>query len=141
MRSVVLKGAEVKIYIGGQLYPEAQSISYVIDFNKTPIYGIDSIYPQETPVSRVLVKGTVGGIVIKGLGSLQGFGIRSKILQELYSPYVSLRLKDRSSDVDFLWIPKCTISSQNIQIQSKSVARVSFTFIGDIPYTDQDMEY
>jgi len=137
--SVVLKGAEVKCYISNKLYAEIQSIQYTIDYAETEIYAIDSPFPQEIAPGRVSVQGSVQGLVIKDLGGLQAYDIRSKINEILHAPYISLRLKDRHSDRDFFWLPQMKVTSETISIQAKGVVKVSFTFKGIIPYNPGDL--
>ena len=136
---VVLRAADVKIFIGGKVYPEVQSIAYTIDYGETSIYGIDQVFPQEIAPGKVTVMGTVSGIRIKGLGGLQGYGIRSKINEVLYAPYVSIRIKDRHSDSDILWIPNAKISREELSMQAKGIGRLNFNFIGIVPYNALDM--
>lgn len=138
-RSVSLQGSGVKLYIGGKLYPEVQSLTYTIDYGETEIYGIDSQYPQEIAPTRLSVQGSVSGIRVKLTGGLQGYEARSRINEILYAPYVSLRIKDRASDIDLLWLPQMKVTSENIQFQAKGVVRLNFNFKGIIPYNEIDM--
>lgn len=138
-QSVVLKGAEVKIYVAGKLYREAQSIQYTIDYGEQEIFGIDSLHPQEIAPGRVSVQGSVSGLVIKNLGGLQGYDLRSKISEILHSPYTSLRLKDRHSDSDIFWLPQMRVVNEQVSIQAKGVVKISFQFKGIIPYNPLDL--
>jgi hypothetical protein len=139
MQSVVLKGAEVKCYVSGKLYAEVQSIQYTIDYGEKEIYGIDSQFPQEIAPGRVSVQGTVSGLVIKNLGGLQAYDLRTKINEILFGPYTSLRLKDRHSDKDLFWLPQMKVTSEQTSIQAKGVVKVSFSFKGIVPYNPMDL--
>lgn len=139
MQSVVLKGAEVKTYVGGKLYAEVQSIQYTIDYGEQEIFGIDSQFAQEIAPGRVQVQGSVTGLVIKNLGGLQAYDLRTKISEILYGPYISLRIKDRHSDSDLFWLPQMKVVSEQMSIQAKGVVKVSFTFKGIIPYNPLDL--
>lgn len=138
-QSIVLKGSELKIYIGGKLYPEAQSINYTIDYGEEPIYGIDSHFPQEIATTKVTVRGSISGVVVKLSGGLQGKDARTKINEILFGPYVSIRIKDRYSDTDIIFIPQAKITAETFQAASKGVARLSFNFSGIIPYNPLDL--
>ncbi len=138
-QSVVLKGAEVKCYMSGKLYAEVQSIQYTIDYGEQEIYGIDSQFPQEIAPGRVSVQGTVTGLVIKNLGGLQAYDLRSKINEILHAPYTSLRLKDRFSDSDLLWLPEMKVVNEQVSIQAKGVVKITFTFKGIVPYNPLDL--
>lgn len=138
-QSVVLKGAEIKIYISGKLYAESQNISYTIDYGEEDIYGIDSPFPQEIATTRVNVQGTINGLRVKLTGGLQGYQIRSRINEILYAPYTSLRIKDRRSDIDILWIPQMKVTNETVQIPSKGIVSLNFSFKGIVPYNAIDI--
>lgn len=138
-QSVVLSGAQCKLFIGGKLYPEVQQISYTIDYGETETYGIDSIYPQEVATSRMSVQGSVTGVRLKLSGGLQGKDIITKINQRLFAPYVSFEVRDRQSETKIIFIPQCKITSENVQIMAKGVVKLNFNFKGIIPYQPLDM--
>ena len=138
-QSVVLKGAECKLYIGGTLYPEVQQIVYTIDYGENEIYGIDSIFPQEISTTRMSVQGTVSGVRVKLSGGLQGKDATTKINQRLIAPYVSIELRERQSDTKLIFIPQCKISDESMQVGAKGTAKLNFKFKGIIPYNPLDM--
>lgn len=138
-QSVTLKGAEVKVYLSGKLYAEAQSVQYTIDYGEYEIFSIDSQFPQEIAPGRVSVQGTVTGVVIKNLGGLQAYDLRAKINEILHAPYTSLRLKDRFSDSDLLWLPEMKVVNEQVSIQAKGVVKITFTFKGIVPYNPLDL--
>ena len=138
-QSVTLKGAEVKLYISGKLYPEVQSLTYTIDYGEDEIYGIDSIFPQEICTTRTSVSGTISGIRVKFSGGLQGADARTKINEVLFAPYTSLRIKDRHSDIDIFWLPQMKVTRETFQVSTKGVAKLSFSFKGIVPYNALDM--
>jgi len=138
-QSIVLKGAECSLYIGGKLYPEAQSISYTVDYGQDFIYGIDSFFPQEIAITKVSVQGSVSGIFVKLSGGLQGHDALTKINQKLFAPYVSFEIRERQSDTKIIFIPQCVVSAETMSIQAKGTVKLSFTFKGIIPYSPVDM--
>jgi hypothetical protein len=138
-QSVVLTGANCKIFIGGKLFPELQSITYTIDYGEQETYGIDSIYAQEIAVTRLSVQGSCSGVRLKLSGGLQGKDAITKINQRLFAPYVSLEIRDRQSDTKLLFVPQCKITTQNVQIGAKGVVKLNFNFKGIIPYEPLDM--
>lgn len=138
-RSISLKSAEVKLYIGGKLYPEVRSLSYTINYSEQEIYGIDSPFAQEIRPTRISVQGNVGGVRIKYSGGLQGKGARTKINEILSGPYVAIRIQDRFSQQDLLFLPQAKIISENVNIASKGVVQLSFSFKGIVPYGEIDL--
>ena len=137
-QSVVLKGAECKIYLGGKLYGEAQSISYTIDYGESEIYGIDSIFPQEIAATKMSVQGQVSGLRVKLSGGLQGKGGMVRINERLIAPYISIEIRSRVSDKKIMFIPQAKITQETMQIPSKGVVKLNFTFKGIVPYNALD---
>lgn len=138
-QTTVLRGADVKVYISGKLYAEVQNLTYTINYGETEIYGIDSQFPQEIAPTRMSVQGSISGIRVKNTGGLQGHQIRSKITEILHSPYTSLRIKDRHSEIDLLWLPQMKVSAETMTIPAKGTVKLNFTFKGIIPYNPLDM--
>ena len=138
-QSVILKGSEVKVYIAGKLYGEVQSMSFSIDYGEQEIYGIDSQYPQEIAPTRLAVSGQISGVRIKTSGGLQGKSIRSRINEILHAPYTSLRIQDRHSQLDLLWLPQMKVVSESFSVEAKGIAKLSFNFKGIIPYQPIDL--
>ena len=118
-QSVVLAGANCKLFIGGQLYPEVQSIAYTLDYGEKEIYGIDSIFAQEIATSRISVQGTVTGLRLKLSGGLQGKDAITKINQKIFAPYVTIEVRTRQSETKLILIPQCKIVSESYQISAK----------------------
>jgi hypothetical protein len=138
-QSVSMRGADIKLYIGGKLYPSVQDINYTIEYGENEIYGIDSAFPQEIAVTRASVQGNVSGVRVKYVGGIQGYDIRPKIQDILHAPYVSLQIKDRHTDSVILWVPKIKVNREQVQIKAKGVVRLSFSFKGIIPYNELDL--
>ena len=138
-RSVVLQGAEIQTYISGKLFNTVQRIDYTIDYGEQEIYGIDSQFAQEIAPTRLSVQGNITGIRIKLSGGLQGYAARAKIAELLQSPYTSLRIKDRRSDTDLLWLPQMKVTNEKMSMQAKGIVRLSFSFKGIVPYNNLDL--
>jgi hypothetical protein len=139
-QSAVLSGAQVKCYIGGNLYSEVQSINYSIDFGQDAIYGVDSFLPQEVRPTRITISGTLQAIYVGASGGPQGKDARAKINEVLYQPYVALRIKDAKNEEDLIFIPQCMISQESYSISAKGTVKVSLSFRGIIPYTGFDLK-
>jgi len=137
---VTLKGAEVKTYITGKVYPEVQAITYTIDYGEAEIFGIDSQFAQEIAPTRLSVEGSVTGLRVKLTGGLQGYEARARVNEILFAPYTSLRIKDRRSDRDILWLPQMKVTRETIEIEAKGIARLNFSFKGIIPYNAIDLD-
>ena len=82
-QSRVLRGADIRVYVSGNEYPECQSLSWNIDYGEEPTYGIDSPFAQEISSDKISVQGTVSGVRIKLSGGLQGHELRARISLQL----------------------------------------------------------
>lgn len=128
--SKVISGALLKVFINEVLYAEVNSVSYTIDYGTTQIYGIDSPFAQEIAPTRYSVSGSISGLRLKLSGGLQGYAAVFRYDDLLSSPYVSIRLQERSQQEDILYIPNAMVGSQSLQAGAKGTALLSFNFTG-----------
>lgn len=138
-QSVSLVGSACKVYFGGTLLKEVQSINYTIDYGETEIRGIDSAFCQEISTTQVSVKGSCSVVYIQGNQGLQGSEIRSRIHEILYAPYISLRVTNRKDGSDIAFFPQTKISQESMSISAKGVVKLTFQFISIIPYLAGDL--
>lgn len=139
-QTVILNGAQIKVYINGKVWKQCQSITYTIDYGLESIYGVDSAFPQEISPGRITVQGALSGVYTNGDGGLQGAEITPRIIQVLYQPYISLRIKDRKTDKDIFFCPQIIVSNENTSVNAKGTVKVSFNFRGIIPYSAEDLK-
>src|SRR5271166_6491470 len=130
---LIITGPQINLYINNKLYKEVQSVSFSVDYNETPIYGIDSPYPQEIASNRVTVSGNVNGLRVKQSGGLQGKNMRPLFGDIAASNYVSIRIQDRSTSEDILFIPNAKITRETHSASVKATYKLNFDFIGQIP--------
>lgn len=134
-----LKASDIKLYLNNKQYNVTQSVSWTIDYQEEPIFGIDSFYPQEIAGSKTTISGNVVGFVLKMDGGLQGLGIRPLLHQALQSPYISVRIEDRSNKVDLLFIDRAKVSKESITSTAKGLVTLNFSFVGIVPLQTLDM--
>jgi len=126
----VLQGAAIKIFINEALYPQAEAFSYSLDYGERPIYGIDIPFPQEIHNTQASINGSIQGIRLSNSGGLQAVGARPKYNEILRAPYVSIRIQDRKSEEDLIFIPQAKISNQSVSATATGLLRLSFNFVG-----------
>jgi hypothetical protein len=134
-----ISGATIKLFIGGVLYPEAQSISYTIDYGEEPIYGVDSSLPQEIRQTRISVQGQVSGIRLRASGGIQGRNARTLLKDSLQAPYVSIQIRERATDEILLFIPQAKVTNQSSTVSVKGLMQLSFGFKGIQPLETFDI--
>jgi hypothetical protein len=132
-KPVVLTGAHIKFYINNKLYKITQSVVVDIDYGETEIYGIDAVYPQEIATTKITVRGKVNGMRIKYSGGLQAVDARPLFTEIAASPYISIRIQDRSSGEDIIFIPNAKVSHETHTMVVKSTYKLNFDFVGQIP--------
>jgi len=111
MAQRTIAGAHVKLYINGKVYNEVQQLQYTIDYGEEPIYGIDSVFPQEIKITRVSIQGSVPGVRTAQSNGLQGYDIRPKIFDSIFAPYISIRISDRRTGEDILFVPYARVTN------------------------------
>ena len=138
MKTITLTGPHIKLYINNKLYREVQQITYAMDYGEYPIYGIDSPYPQEIAPTKHMVQGSITGIRIKNSGGIQAYDARPLLKDILEAPYISIRIHDRSSFEDILFIQSAKITNQRVSIAAKGSVRLNFDFIGMLGFEPLD---
>lgn len=128
--SVVLTGALVRVYINNRLYKEAQSVQYTLDSGEHEIYGIDSPFPQEIASTRSTVTGSISGLRVRFSGGLQSYNAKPLITDLVKAEYISIRIQDRVSGEDILFVPNAKISQQTFQAAAKGTVKLNFNFKG-----------
>lgn len=130
----VLVGAHIKMYINNKVYKVTQSVTISVDYGESETYGIDASYPQEITPGKVSVKGSVQGLRVRYSGGLQADSIRPLWTDMMASPYISIRIQDRSTGEDILFIPNAKVIKEDHVMAIKGTYKLNFQFIGQIPY-------
>lgn len=131
--SITLVGALVKVYMNNNVYTVTQTITLEVDYGEEAIYGIDSPWAQEISGNRASVRGSVKGVRIKNSGGLQASALRPSFTDLAASPYISIRIQDRSTMEDIVFIPNAKITRESHTIAIKGVYKLDFDFVGMIP--------
>lgn len=138
MADRTLKGADIILYINNKVYNPAQGVSYTIDHQDEEIYGVDSFYPQEIAPKRSSVAGSIRGIRTKNSGGLVALGIRPLAVSPLKGNYCSIRIKDRLSGEDIIFIPQCRVFNEQNGAEAKGTWKLSFSFKGIVAIQSPD---
>jgi hypothetical protein len=138
MADRVIKGADILLYINNKLYNPAQGVSYTVDHQDEEIYGVDSFYPQEIAPKRGTISGSIRGIRTKNSGGLAALGIRPLAVSPLKGNYVSIRIKERLTGEDIIFIPQCRVFNEQNQVDAKGTWKLSFSFKGIVAFMSPD---
>lgn len=129
---IILTGAQIKLYINNKPYKVTQSVSLAVDYGEEEIRGIDVGYAQEIAGGVYSVRGSVSGLRVKNSGGLQADNIRPLFLDMLASPYISIRIQDRSTGEDIVFIPQAKVTNENHVMATKSTYKMNFNFSGQV---------
>jgi len=138
MADKILKGADIFLYLNNKLYNPAQGVSYTIDSQDEEIYGVDSFYPQEIAPKRGTISGSIRGIRTKNSGGLAALGLRPLAASPLKGSYCSIRIRDRLTGEDIIFIPQCKLTNEQNQVDAKGTWKLSFSFKGIVGLTSPD---
>ena len=131
---VVITGAKINLYINNQLYKEVESVSFSVSYGEEETYGIDSPYCQSIDGGKISVSGSINGLRLKLSGGLQAKNIRSLFNDVSASPYISIRIEDRSTSENIVFIPQAKCADETHSIPAKGTYKLNFNFKGIIPY-------
>jgi hypothetical protein len=141
MASLSLVGADIVLYINNAPYKITQSVMLDIDYGEDGIFGIDSPWAQEIAGTRALVKGSVKGLRVKNSGGLQASNMRPLFTDLAASPYVSIRIQDRSTGEDIALITNAKVSKETHTAAIKGVYKLDFDFVGQMVLMSLDRSY
>jgi hypothetical protein len=130
MAALTLTGSLINFYVNNTVYKVAQTVTLEVDYGEDAIYGIDSPWPQEIAGGRISIRGSVKGLRIKNSGGLQAFNLRPLFTDMAASPYISIRIQDRSTMEDIVLITNAKVSNEILTAPAKGVYRLDFNFIG-----------
>ena len=133
MAILTLTGADIKVYINNKVYPYIKTINLSVDYGEVQNYGIDAEYAQEIAMTKLTVTGSVVGMRVKQSGGLQAMNMRPLLVDEAVGPYISIRIQDRSTSEDIVFIPNAKVSRENHIISVKQSYQLNFDFVGQVP--------
>lgn len=133
MATMLLSGANIVLWINNKAYKVVQSVTFSVDYGETEIYGIDAEYAQEIAPTKVTVRGSVQGLRLKSSGGLQGSNMRPLYNELMASPYISIRIQDRQSTEDIVFIPNAKVTRESHTMGIKSTYKLNFDFVGIVP--------
>jgi hypothetical protein len=122
-----LSGARTLIKINGELSAFAFQISWRINTSYTEVNTIDDYAPYELAPQRLTVEGNIGGFHIPGKSATVD-AIQADALSFLFHRYITIEVRDSSSNELLFYTPRAVITSRSEDISAESLARVSLSF-------------
>lgn len=132
----VIRGADLQVYINGQLFAVCTGIRWQSDSGRHAIHGIDQQEAFELAPGPVSIRGTIECVRLRQDGGLEGRGVVAPSRMAVLEKYFSLAVVDRSTDTVILAIEKTSAGAQNWGTQGRGILEGSFTFEG-IGFTNE----
>lgn len=139
MHQKELTGANLKIYINGVPFGIATRVSWSINPNRRPIYGLDKSTPFELAPSTQSITGTMSVLRLRKDGGLIGRGIVASDRNLEREKYINIVIVDKATDSIVLKIDDAAVGNQNWEVGAKGILEGSFEWEG-LEYTDESSQ-
>ena len=139
---LVISGATLRLHLNNQIYKVTQSVSLQQETCEYAIYGIDSPYAQELASGgQISYRGSIRGVRIKNGGGVQAQNGRPLFSDVAASPYISIRLDDRTTGEILFSCQNAKITSIKETVGAKGTYKVDIDFHAQIAFTSIDLSY
>lgn len=119
-----ISGARCIIKVNGRIAVFANSVSWSVRTEQEEIWTIDSTTPYEIAPRRISVEGTIGGFHIPGW-TPSAKNIQSDVLSFMSHKYITIEVRDRTTDSLLFLTNKAVITDWNENISTESLAQMN----------------
>lgn len=130
MGSIVLAGNYAVCYINGRIVGQVTSFRWTKRASVRRLQGIDQLTASELVRGPVVVAGQLTLVAVRRDGGAEGLGLTAPGPDLTREQYVSLMLKDRSSDGVLFRADQCLVDSEGWEVAPKSLMTASLSFEG-----------
>lgn len=128
MKSHLLVGAKVRLYVNGKPYGRVQDFRWSVESPKEEKRGIDSQEPFELAPTTVSVNGNLNVLRISGDGGAEGAGFTVQYPDLSRERYFSLVLVESNTDLVLFQARRCSLLSQSWGVPSRGIVTGSLSF-------------
>jgi len=132
----VMIGSDIQCYINGKLLGAVSAFSFNSDTAVKTIVAVDSLLPFELAPTATAVTGNVSLFRLTQDGGLEGAGITTSFDNIARQQYLTIALKQRSTDQIIFEARYCSVINQAWQVLAKSLVTGTFVFKGIIWNTE-----
>lgn len=122
-----MTGARTLIKVNGDIVAFAFQVSWSVRTDVTEINTIDDPLPWELGPKRIEVSGTIGMFQVPGQ-SPQMMTIQSDLGSFLMNKYISIEVKDSSTDATIFRAGSAMITGQQGELSSDQIGRTTLTW-------------
>ncbi len=128
MRSRLVTGAQVILYINGKPYAVVTGFKWDSITPPKAIYGLDCGEPLELAPTTTKITGQIGLLRQVGSGGIEGAGVVPHFPSLPRAKYFTLALVERSTDTQLFRADRCWAISQTWDVPSKGRMTGGLTF-------------
>lgn len=126
----VLTGAHVVLFVNGRPLGIVTSFMWTRRRTVRRVQGIDQITPSELVPGPVAVSGQIGIVRTRRDGGAEGAGLIPPTADLTREQYVSLTLRDRTSDTPVVVIGQALVDSEGWRAVTKDILSATVSFEG-----------
>jgi hypothetical protein len=128
MRSLILNGAKVRLYVNGQPFARVTDFSYNIETPLRALYGIESMEAFELAPTIGRVTGSMNLLKLQNDGGTEGVGITVPFALLARALYFSIALVEIQTGNVIFEARQCSATSQRWGVATRSFisGQVSF---------------
>lgn len=126
-KTAYTSGARATLRVNGEIASFAFKVSWQINTLQDEIRTIDDYLPHEYAPKLVSIEGEIGSFHLPGQGPLSA-GWTGDVLSFLFKRYITLEVRDRTTDTLLLYVPKCVIVSRQEEINAENLASITLSW-------------
>jgi hypothetical protein len=120
-RSPILTGAQVVLFVNGEMYGKVHSFHWNVETPRRDIRGVDSIIPFELAIATSKVAGTMSIYRLSRDGGAEGAGMIAPTDALSREKYFTMVLIDISSGFVVFQADHCSVDSQIWMADAKGI--------------------
>ena len=130
-----MTGARTIIKINGRIAAFATGVSWRMQTDSKELWGIDNYMPIEIVPNKIMVSGTLNGLVIPGNGPTNQL-ISPDVLSFLFHKHISIEVRDAQTDSLLFYTGRAMIVDRQENIKAGQLANLTLRFKA-IAYRDE----
>jgi hypothetical protein len=121
MRSLLLTGAQVVLYVNGVRFGRCTGFSWQSDTPRKKIYGVDSVIPFELGTTVSSISGSISVLRMSQDGAAEGAGMVAPIADLTREKYFRILLIDITSGFVIFQADQCSVETQSWNARTRSL--------------------
>ena len=128
MRSLLLTGAQVVLYVNGVRFGRVTGFSWTSDTPRKKVYAVDSVVPFELATTISSISGSLNVLRMSQDGAAEGAGMVAPIQDLSREKYFRLLLVDITSGSVLFQADQCSVETQSWTARTRSLMEGHIAF-------------